>query len=280
MKYFLILMLTLSSLNSYAKTPAILPLWEVGAGVLNFRTDHYRGSAQNNWYHWPIPAFIYRGKDVEADNALIRRHIFKREKYTIDLSFNFGLNVNSDRDALRKGMPDLGPIFEVGPMFRYYLWKSKDGTHFLNFEMPYRAVYATDLKKVEHVGYYSIPYLALISKASPDTFSFSTEFSAGVSYGSTNYHDYFYGVSRKYATPERNHYSGVSGYSGFQLAAVVSRRFNNFLVTPFIRWDYLDKVAFQNSPVFKNRNYTLFGLAFTWYFFQSDKGQEAPTLVR
>jgi outer membrane protein len=273
-------MVILSSLKTYSKTPTTLPLWEVGVGTLNFRSDHYRGSAEHNYYFWPIPAFIYRGANVEADNGFFRKHFIKNDKYTLDLSISLGLNVDSDHDSLRKGMDDLGPIFEVGPMFRYYLWKSKDGTHFLNFEMPYRAVYATDLKTVQHVGYYSIPYLTLISKASPDTFHFSTEFSAGVSYGSGNYHDYFYGVSENDVTAQRPHYTGVRGYSGFQLAAVVSRRFDNFLVTPFIRYDNLEGVAFQNSPLFKNRHYTQFGVALIWYFQQSSEKQGAPTLVR
>lgn len=278
LKYLFLLLILSQSVS--AGVTGKLPLWEAGVGMLNFRQDRYRGSADHTWYNWPLPAFIYRGKDVEAENGFIRGHFFKTEKFTLDLSFSLGLNVDSDKDTLRKNMRDLGPIFELGPMFRYYLWKSEDGNHFLNFEMPYRAVYATDGKKVEHVGYYSIPYLAYNSRPTENTFGIASELSVGASYGSTNYHDYFYGVRNKEATPTRSPYQAASGYSGFQVAGVFTKRFNNFLVTPFVRYDYLEGVAYQNSPLFKNRHYTQFGVLLVWYFYQSDRRMEAPTIVK
>ena len=124
-------------------------------------------------------------------------------------------------------------------MLRYYLWKSKDGQHFVNLEMPYRAIYATNLQYIDHVGYYAIPYVNYLSKASPETFGWAVDVSLGIQYGSSGFHNRFYAVDTPDVTPERKHFHSVSGYSGTQLAMLVSRRIGNVQVMPFVRYDYL-----------------------------------------
>lgn len=257
-----------------------LPLWELGAGLLPFRSDNYRGSPQHNWYAFPIAAYIYRGKDVEAESGYVRGHLIKGENYVFDLSLNLGLNVNSGTDHLRYGMRDLDPTFEVGPVFRYYLWKSKEEDHFINFEMPYRAVYATNLRYIDHVGYYSIPYINWLSKGTPSTFGWTSEISLGVQYGSSGFHNRFYAVEEADAKPWRQPYHSVSGYSGSQFAIVLSKRIGNVVVIPFFRYDYLDGAVYNESPLYKNPHYTMFGLSLMWFFVHSKERQGAPTMVK
>jgi len=258
-----------------------LPLWEVGLGLLPFRADHYRGSPQHKWYSFPFPAFIVRGKNVEAENGYIRKHIARiSTNVVLDLSFNLGLNVNSDADDLRKNMRDLDPTFEIGPILRYYWWKSKDENHFLNLEMPFRAVYATDLTYIEHVGYYSIPYLNLLSKGTDSTWGWGSEISIGPQYGSSGFHNRFYAVDTQDTTAERNYYHSRRGYSGVQLVATVNKRIGDFVILPFIRYDFLDGAVYNDSPLYKNAHYTFFGVGIVWYFSHSKDVQTAPTMVR
>lgn len=272
------ILVSLSSF-AYAQTKP-LPLWEVGVGALPFRSDNYRGSPQNKWFTLPIPALTIRGKNVEAENGFLRGHIVRFGDFTLDLSFSVGLNVSSGGDRLRQGMENLDPTFEIGPMLRYYMWKSKSGNQFLNLEVPFRSVYATDLTYIDHVGYYSIPYLNFLTKPAPETFGFSTETSIGIQYGSSGFHNRFYGVDTKYVTPEREKYHAVSGYSGVQLAVSLSKRMGQFLVVPFFRYDYLDGAVYKASPLYKNANYTFFGAAVIWFFAGSKEVQQAPTMVR
>lgn len=249
-------------------------------GALPFRSDNYRGSPQHKWFTLPIPALTIRGKNVEAENGFLRGHIVRFGDFTLDLSFSVGLNVSSGGDRLRHGMENLDPTFEIGPMLRYYMWKSKSGTQFLNLEIPFRSVYATDLSYIDHVGYYSIPYLNFLTKPSPATFGFSTETSIGIQYGSSGFHNRFYGVNTKYVTPEREKYHAVAGYSGVQLAVSLSKRMGDFLFVPFVRYDYLSGAVYKESPLFKNPNYTFFGAAVIWFFAGSEKKQQAPTMVK
>lgn len=257
-----------------------LPLWEAGAGVLPLRADNYRGSPQNSWYYFPLPAYVYRGKNVEAESGYVRGHIFKSKDLVLDMSFNLGLNVDSDQNELREGMRDLDPTFEVGPILRYYLWKSKDSQHFINLEMPYRAVYPTNLTYVDHVGYYSIPYINFLSKGGPLTLGWTTEISYGPQYGSSGFHNRFYAVDTKDVKPGRERFHSVSGYSGMQFSIVLSRRIKNVLIIPFFRYDYLDGAVYNQSPLYKNPHYTMFGMSIQWFFAKSEKLQEAPTMVK
>lgn len=272
--------LLLSALTSYEARAQTLPLWEVGVGALPFRSDNYRGSPQHNWYLFPLAAYTYRGKYVEAETGYVRGHFIKFGRFTLDLSVSLGLNVNSDTNKLRHGMEDLDPTFELGPILRYYLWKSDDGNHFVNLELPYRAVYTTNLKYVDHVGYYSIPYVHYLARATPSTFGWSTEFTLGLQYGSTGYHNHFYAVNSRDVSPQRDYYHSRRGYSGTQATFTVSKRINDFLIVPFFRYDYLDGAVYRESPLYKNPHYTSFGMTLMWFFAHSEKKQEAPTMVK
>jgi outer membrane protein len=273
--------LLLISLPLFAEDKNTLPLWEAGVGFLPFRADHYRGSPQHRWYLIPFPAYTVRGKNIEAENGYIRGHIARlSDKLVLDLSFNLGLNVDSDSDTLRKNMRDLDPTFELGPILRYYLWKSQDENHFINIEMPYRAVYATDLTYIEHVGYYSIPYINLLNKGTDKTWGWGSEFSMGLQYGSSGFHNRFYAVDTQDVTNRREYYHSRKGYSGAQFLMALNKRYKDLLIIPFFRYDYLDGAVYNKSPLYKNAHYTFFGVGLVWYFAHSSRTQTAPTMVK
>lgn len=257
-----------------------LPLWEAGVGILPLSSSHYRGSPQHKWTAIPFPAVTIRGKKVEAENGFIRGHIYRWGDLTLDLSFSLGLNVSSAGDRLRKNMDDLDPTFEIGPMLRYYLWKSQSGNHFLNLEFPYRAVYATDLSYIDHVGYYSIPYINFLSRPTDETFGFSSEMSVGLQYGSTGFHNRFYAVNAPDVTAGREFYHSRGGYSGAQFSWALSKRSGNFLFIPFIRFDYLDGAVYRKSPLYSDAHYTMVGMGMVWFFAGSSEYQTAPTMVK
>ena len=276
----LLIFLILFSSQTFAAEQE-LPLWELGAGLLPFRTNHYRGSPQSKTFYFPFPAYTVRSKNVEAENGYIRSHIARlRDDLVLDLSFNLGLNVNSKNDELRHGMRSLDPTFEVGPILRYYMWKSQNETHFLNIEMPYRAVYATNLTYIDHVGYYSIPYLNLLSKGTPNTWGWTSEFSIGPQYGSSGFHNRFYAVDSQDANSSRERYHSGKGYSGTQFSATFSKRMKDVLLIPFFRWDYLDGAVYNKSPLYKDPNYFFYGVAVVWFFTHSKEKQTAPTMVK
>lgn len=255
-----------------------LPLWELGVGFLAFRADHYRGSDQYEEYYWPIPYFIYRGEKLSADTSFIEGKFFGGDRWSVKLSIAAGLPVNSNDNRARAGMSDVLPTLETGLLFDFKVWEPLDKGQKLVFRWPYRAVTATDLKKFEHIGFFSVPYFAYVLKGNKWTFNWDIDLSLAGMYGSRKYHSYFYGVANGFANSERPAYKAAGGYSGTQGTLIISRRFKHFSLLSFVRYDLLSNAVFEDSPLVKQKNYLMFGASIMWYFYQSDKKQRNDSL--
>ncbi len=228
--------------------------------------DHYRGSDQIKNHYLPLPYFSYTGERLEAETSVVRGILYKNKIFAFKLSFMLGLAVESDENEARQGMPDIPYIFEAGPMLIFYLWDSAHKLHKLTLECPLRYVFASDFTSVEHVGLFSVPYLNYTILPHNYTFNWQLELSAAAMYGNKDYHDYFYAVEEKYATPERPEYYSKGGYSGMQFAILANKKIWNIRFIPFFRYDYLKKTAFADSPLVKTRHFFAFGVG-TFYVF-------------
>ena len=260
--------------------PKNLPLWEIGASVLTFRAPHYRGSTQHKDYMWPVPYFIIRGKRVQGENSFVRGNFYLSDKMSVDLSMNAGLNVISAQNHRREGMSNIWPSFEVGPMVRFFLWHDENKMNLLNLEIPLRASFATDFKNIEHIGFYNISYLNLASRPQDWNLHCSTELSAGPMMASKKWHNYYYGVSDQFVTPDRARYEAKGGYSGFQIGATVTKRIGDMLILPFFRYDILNEAVFDDSPLYQKNHYAMFGLGFVYFFSKSKETQGNQFQVR
>ena len=240
--------------------------FEWGAGLLSFRMNHYRGSDQYKNYFIPSPYFKYRGENIEAETSYVRGTLYKNDYLILKLSFMVGLSVESDENRAREGMPDLGYMLETGPMLIVKLWESAGRAHLLTLESPVRYVFATDFTGVEPVGVLGLPYINLTSLPRAYTLGWKSEFSVALMIGSRGYHDYFYSVPAKYARPERPEYHARGGYSGVQLAWILERRFGPVQLIPILRWDYLKRAAFEESPLVRTKHYFAAGLG-SFYLF-------------
>jgi outer membrane protein len=268
MKWIIVALLLLQ--NAFAHD---LPLWEAGAGMLNFRAPHYRGSKQHKDYYWPLPYAIIRGEKVQADNSFMRGNFYLSKKLSIDLSLNAGLNVNSKDNRIRQGMPNIDNSFEIGPMVRFFLWKSENEDNIFNLEMPLRSVFTTNFKSINHIGFFNIPYFNYISAPQPWNLFWAIEASIGPMFASKKYHNYYYKISENYALPERPFYESKSGYSGLQGSIMATKRYKNWLFFPFIRYDYLKGAAFEDSPLIETQHYRLYGFGIVYFFGHSKERQ-------
>ncbi|MFZ4714446.1 MAG: MipA/OmpV family protein [Bacteriovoracaceae bacterium] len=272
--FFFLLLLTT---NLFAQD---LSLWEAGLGLLAFQAPHYRGSKQTRDYLWPLPYFIIRGEKIQAESSFIRSNFYRSENFSFDLSTNAGLNVNSKDNLKRQNMPNIHNSFEVGVLFRYFLWKDLAKENMLNFEMPVRSVQVTDFKSVDHVGFFSIPYLNFLSRPQPWNTFWSLEFSIGPMYGSRKLHNYYYEIAPDFSNVERPAYQASAGYSGTQISLVMSKRVGKLLVFPWIRYDNLKGAAFIKSPLIDTDHYVMGGLGFVYFFAQSDSLQRNDFQVK
>lgn len=240
--------------------------FEWGAGFLSFRGGHYRGSNQSRSWFIPLPYFTYTSKYIEAEPSFVRGTFFKNEWVSLKLSLLAGLNVESETNSARQGMPSLDYTFEAGPMVIFNLWESLNKQFRLTFEFPFRAVNTTDLTYVKPIGFFGVPYLNFKTSPLSSLSNWSFEFSVAGMWASRKYHNHFYGVSPVYALADRPAYDAQSGYSGVQSTIIFNKRYDNFIFIPFFRFDVLEGAVFESSPLIKSKNYFIGGLAFFWLF--------------
>ena len=93
-----------------------LALWEVGGGAAAAYTPNYPAARGMNFNALPVPIVIYRGRFLRAgDGSIVSGHVFSSERLELDVSLSGSFDADSDDVDIRRGMPDLGFLFEVGP---------------------------------------------------------------------------------------------------------------------------------------------------------------------
>lgn len=264
MRAFLILtLLVLAPIAAIADEP----LWEVGIGAAPITFPDYRGADERSNYVLPLPYIIYRGDRFKVDRNGPRGILFDTERVELDISLNASIPVDSDDNNARIGMEDLDPTFEIGPVLKVQL--SDLGTNWpLRFELPLRAVFATDFTDIEHVGWLVHPQLWLDT---PKIAGWNLSIGGGPIFADSSYHDYYYHVSPQDATAMRPAYAADGGYSGTSFLAGASRRFGNIWMGAFLRYDNLSGAVFENSPLVKTKHYLAAGFGVAWIFARSDE---------
>ena len=241
------------------------PLWELGAGAAVISFADYRGSDKQRSYLLPLPYFIYRGEFLQVDRDKMRGLLFKTERVELELSANGTVPVRSRDNPVRQGMPDLDPTLELGPSLNILLMSTPQRTR-LTLKLPVRAVIASDFHHVQNAGVLSQPQLNLdVTMAG----GWQLGLAAGPLFADRRYHQYFYGVDSAYATAARPTYRARGGYSGLQLVAAASKRFDKLWVGGFIKYDDLSQAVFADSPLAERRNNVSAGIAVAWIFAQS-----------
>src|SRR5881394_3987190 len=95
-----------------------LPLWEAGLGAYALRLPDYRGSDQSRGYLVPLPYLRYRGEVLRMDdrNGVASLLLLEKAGASLDLSLNASQPASSEQNDARRGMPDLLPTVEIGPV--------------------------------------------------------------------------------------------------------------------------------------------------------------------
>ena len=109
-----------------AAAQAELSLWEMGIGLGGASLPEYRGSDERSNYVLPIPYFIYRGERFSMDRRGMRGMLFSNDIVELNISADFGIPVDSDKNAARVGMEDLDFMLHVGPSLEFTLHEESD----------------------------------------------------------------------------------------------------------------------------------------------------------
>lgn len=238
-------------------------LWEIGIGGAVGSFPAYRGAKAQHTYFLPVPFVTYRGDWISFDREGLRGKLFESERWRLELSADAMVPVERD-DGMREGMPELAPMLELGPSLEYLIEDS--GATQWRLRLPLRSTLSVDLPSIAPEGLMFHPNLAVDHRHGGWEFGGSF----GPLFASDGYHDYYYGVSSAYETPDRPRYEAEAGYSGTRLTLGASRYFKDYWFGMFIRYDDLSGASFTDSPLVEKESAVMGGMALTWLFQRSE----------
>lgn len=254
-----------------------LPLWEAGVGATVISFPHYRGSDERRAWVLPFPYVVYRGEFLQADEKRVRGLFLKTERTELDVSINGTPPVDSGENDARRGMPDLDATLEIGPSLNFLLARSDDRKTRLELRLPVRAAFATDFTYVDLAGWVFQPNLSVDVKDAFGHAGWNLGLLAGPMFADRRYHQYFYGVDPAFATATRPAYNASGGYAGAQLLTSVSKRFRQYWVGAFARWDTLNNAVFADSPLVRSNHSFAAGVAVAWILGESRERVEVDS---
>lgn len=270
-----LLALALSGLLPVRAQAEQLPLWEAGAGAAALSFPDYRGSNERQNWLLPVPFLIYRGEYLQADERRMRGMFYKTDRVEVDFSFNGSVPVDSGKNEARRGMPDLDGTLEIGPALNIKLMETADRKVRTELRLPARGVLASDFSHVRHVGWIFQPNVSVDIRDPLGHAGWKLGLLAGPIFSDRRYHRYFYEVEPAFATATRPAYSPDGGYAGTQAIVALSKRYGDFWVGGFVKWDTLSGAAFADSPLVKEKHGLAGGVSVAWVFGKSRTMVEA-----
>jgi outer membrane scaffolding protein for murein synthesis (MipA/OmpV family) len=231
-----------------------LPVFEAGIAGGGGFLPAYPASDQNRWRGLAVPYIIYRGNVFRADDGGLRARTSLADGIELSVSASGGVNASSDDVTARQGMPDLEWLGELGPNLRFTLWRGEDeaSPQRIVVDTPIRAVFSTDWSSVSFRGFTFSPDIAYEHMHFLSPFA-RLRVSAGVSFGTDRYADYFYDVAPQYARPDRPAYNAQAGYVGSRVTLSYRLPLNErFSVVAGGRIENFSGAANADSPLFRN----------------------------
>ncbi len=246
---------------------AELPVFEVGAGIGALALPDYIGADEEQFYAAPIPWFVYRGKRFRADRSGLQGLFYSGDGVRLDLSFSGSVPVDSDDNAVRRGMADLDPGFEVGPSLNIDLLQQD--SHRLQALLRARALMSLDGIRSHYQGWIFNPVLewSVLQSAAVEW-----RFSSRIYYGNSGYHDFFYGVDPQFATPTRPAYRAESGYGGVAARVSVNADLDrDWQLVSSLSWRDIHGSEFDDSPLVKRQHGIFFNVFLIRTFYRSGR---------
>lgn len=240
--------------------PASAVEWMVGGGLATLSYPAYRGAEQRKLLAVPVPIVSLRSEYWELGRNGAQLDLPGLHNLRIRLSASGSLPVDSDEASARDGMPDLDPSLELGPALTLPLQLGPRLE--LRPELLTRAVLATDLRSVSAIGWVIQPRLTTTWR--PRAPRLEWRLSLGPVYGTRRYHQYFYSVAPRFATPQRAAYEAHSGYGGWRSSTSISWQHGRLGLGTFLSYDGLGGAVFADSPLVLDRGYLIGGLFLSW----------------
>jgi len=239
-------------------------LWQVGASLNAINTPLYPGSHQHQQFLLPLPYLKIKHPLIEIDQG-VRAFIFKNPKLNLNISADLAFPVNSNDSRLRKNMPDLKTVIQIGPSLEMSLIGEHNSQTELRFDLPLRMALASDVKQTKNIGWIFEPRFSFHSRHD-FKHQLNIVVESGLRFASREYHAYYYDVAEVFATDKRPAFQTNAGYNGFFTDLGLSWQWNKLTLLGFVRYQNLNKTAFINSPLLETNHYLLAGMSLIYTF--------------
>ena len=253
---FLLFLVVLFPLGTQAESQ-----FDLGLGFFGLKVNHYRGSDQTQDFNLYVPYFYYKSENIEAEGSFINTTFYDSRYFSVKLSMVVGPNVESDSNKARRDMPELNYNFGIGPMGIIHIIKGP--RFFLEIDSSIRQEFQTNISHTATIGNTNTTYLTSRYQIK----DFTAEFALGRMLATSDYHAYYYDVEDKYVTAERGAYKSDGGHSGNIILFSLKKKINNLMLHGFVRYDDLDGVVFEDSPLVKQTDYYMLGLGVFYLMF-------------
>jgi hypothetical protein len=187
---------------------------------------------------------------------------------------NGSVPVDSDNNEARQGMEDLKPTLELGPSLDLHLWRSPDNNIKLDLVLPLR-VPITIESSPQSIGWVFSPRFNIDIQNVGGFTGWNMGLGAGPLFADEKYHDYYYSVAPRFATPDRSAYDADSGYSGIHALASLTKRFPGYWIGAYVRAESLHGAVFDASPLVKQSYALSGGIGIAWMFGKSERTVDA-----
>ncbi len=267
--YIMLLFLpTLSWGQNYFNLEDNPPKIELGAGLVTATTPHYPGSDEHIRLTIPVPAFIYRGDKIRADeDGGFRGRFFHSEHFELNLSLGGSLPVGSDDNDERAGMPKLDTILEFGPgLIIHFVPKKSRKRYRISLNLPIRYAISTDLNDTYGRGFLFNPLFYSFYKI---TDRFATIMSFSGTWATQRLHNYLYTVEPKFATSNRPAYDADSGYMLTTATIGMNYLWDNYSLFAGYAFHNASDNANKSSPLFVEKKSYSVGIGFIWWFYEN-----------
>ena len=244
---------------------AALPLWELGAFAFGVSQQAYPGSDEQLTRGLLLPYGQYRGRFLRADRETAGLRAVKTPVYELDVGVAASFGGSSAEIGARRGMPALGTLVEFGPRLKVNLGSWGEGREAgrWRLELPLRGVF--DL--TDGAAHRGMAFEPEINFQRRSIGGWGYGVSLGAIVGDRRLNRNFYGVSPRYALPDRPAYEARGGLVAWRLSASVSRTLTpDWRAVGFARFDSVAGAANEASPLVRRTTGATLGvgLGYTW----------------
>lgn len=246
-----------------------LPVWaelEAGIGLGYAHVPDYLGSDEAEDYVLPFPYIRYRSEKLSIDRNAIQGNLWRSGNWSLELSFGGAIRVESDKNQARKGMEDIDFIGEAGPALHYYFRGDRNNDNALFLILPLRAAVSSDFTSAEFRGATFNPAIRWRRSYMINGAEVRPQFSIEIRSASSDYHDYLYGVERRFETTSRAQYSANNGFGGYGISYSTALVWEHYLLAGFVRYVDVSGASFADSPLIRQNSALFFGLAGAYLF--------------